>query len=236
VFGWVDVAIHVTAQRKTSASVIAARLLLVVVLVSTSASVSEPLLADVQLSSAGCGALLQRDYWGVIAECRVSPVQLMEDLRRRFCEFPPPELVKFSRAGECGKPLEVGDELDIVIHMATACRVRVVARDPHSVTLATLAGHPEAGRITFGAYRHESGQVVFHIRSRSRSGSSAFSAGFAAIGEAMQTNTWVEFVEAIANTYGAGVVGETNAETEHVEPNADDELVTKPTFLAQGSD
>jgi hypothetical protein len=197
---------------------------------------TERLLADVQLSSAGCGALLQRDYWGVIAECRVSPIQLMDDLRGRFCEFPPPELVKFSRAGECGKPIEVGDELDIVIRMAAECRVRVVARDAHSVTLATLSGHPEAGRITFGAYRHESGGVVFHIRSRSRSGSNVFSAGFVAIGEAMQTNTWVEFVQAVASTYGAGVQGDTNAETAQVEPNADDESVTQPTFVAQGAD
>lgn len=197
---------------------------------------TEPLLADVQLSSAGCGALLQRDYWGAIAECRVSPVQLMDDLRARFCEFPPPELVKFSRSGERGKPLEVGDELDIVIRMTAECRVRVVARDARSVTLATLSGHPEAGRITFGAYRHESGSVVFHIRSRSRAGSNLFSAGFAAIGEAMQTNTWVEFVQAVASTYGSGVLGETNAETEQVEPKADDDSVTKPTFIAEGAD
>ncbi len=196
----------------------------------------EQLKLDVQLAENGSGALLQRDYWALINDCRVSPVELVEDLRHRFCEFPPPELVSFSRAGGGKDPLEVGDELDITIRMAAECRVRVVCREPRSVTLATLAGHPEAGRITFGSYRHESGAVVFHIRSRSRSGSAAFSAGFFAVGEAMQTNTWVEFVETIANTYGSGVNGQTYAETEHVEPNADDASVCKPTFTARGSD
>ncbi len=197
---------------------------------------TEQLKLDIQLAGDGSGALLQRDYWALIKDCRVSPVELVDDLRHRFCEFPPPELVTFSRAGDCGKSLEVGDELEIVIRMAAKCRVRVVCCDPHSVTLATLVGHPEAGRITFGSYRHDSGAVVFHIRSRSRSGSAAFSAGFLAVGEAMQTNTWVEFVETIAHTYGAGVDGQTYAETEHVEPNADDASVCQPTFRAQGSD
>jgi hypothetical protein len=63
-----------------------------------------------------------------------------------------------------GKPgtLEVGDELDIHIRLAGDARVRVVHTCPCSITLATLEGHPEAWRITFGAYRDANGHVVFH--------------------------------------------------------------------------
>lgn len=189
---------------------------------------------DLQTAELGCGALLQRDYWAAIADCRSDPVQLMADLRARFCEFPPPELVKFSRAGDCGQPLVTGDELDIEIQPATKCRVRVVDQNEQSVTFATLPGHPEAGRITFGAYHHDSGAVIFHIRSRSRSGSKAFQAGFFAVGEAMQTNTWVDFVVAVANTYGTGIVGGMHADTTPVEPEPEDAAADEPTFVASG--
>jgi len=191
---------------------------------------------EVQLEKDGAGALLQRDYWAAIADCRVGPAELMEDLRQRFCEFPPADLVSFSRVGTCDAPLGVGDELDIVIRMAGACRVRVTASDAHSFTLATLHGHPEAGRITFGSYRHEGGAVIFHIRSRSRSGSLKFATGFLTLGEAMQTNTWTDFVRTVARTYGTAVLGEVHADTIEVEPRPDDGDVTRPTFSARGAD
>lgn len=189
-----------------------------------------------QLQHDGAGALLQRDYWAAIDECRVRPAELMSDLRQRFCEFPPADLVAFSRSGECDQPLCLGDELDIEIRMAGACRVRVTSCDTHSVTFSTLRGHPEAGRITFGTYRHETGAVIFHIRSRSRSGDAKFAAGFLTIGEAMQTNTWTDFVRTVASTYGAGVLGEVHADTVEVEPTEADRDETCPTFAAGGAD
>ena len=193
------------------------------------------LLENVQLAKDGAGPLLQRDYWAAIEECRLGPAQLMDDLRQRFCDFPS-ELVSFAPVGSCDRPLQVGDELDIAIRMAGQCRVRVTATDAHSFTLATLQGHPEAGRITFGSYRHESGAVIFHIRGRARSGSLKFAAGFLAMGEAMQTNTWADFVRTVAVTYGSGVIGEVHAETTHVEPSDEDADPTRPTFAALGVD
>ena len=190
--------------------------------------------AEFQLEADGCGALLQRDYWAAIQDCRCSPSELMTDLRGRFCEFPPVELVTFERHGSCAQPLALHEELDIAIRMATKCRVRVVNLDEQSFTLATLAGHPEAGRITFGAYRHDSGAVIFQIRSRSRSGNKLFQAGFMAFGEAMQTNTWVDFVVTVASTYGTGVEGTVHAETASVEAEADDATGSAPTFRASG--
>jgi uncharacterized protein DUF1990 len=200
---------------------------------SEASSVSDERL---QLAAHGSGALLQRDYWAAIQDCRVSPAQLIEDLRHRFCEFPPADLVSFSRAGKCDQPLHLGDELEIEIRMAGKCRVRVTGCDAHSLTFATLQGHPEAGRITFGSYRHQSGAVIFHIRSRSRSGDAKFAAGFVTIGEPMQTNTWTDFVRTVAGTYGAGVIGEVHADTLEVEPSEDDLDVSRPTFAAEGAD
>lgn len=195
-------------------------------------------LLDGLLSAAeGAGPLLQRDYWAVIARCGCSPSELMELVASRFAEFAPEELVVFEPEVERDGPLEPGDELRVNIRGAGTCRVRIIHRDRQSLTLATLPGHPEAGRITFGAYRNERGDVIFHIRSRARSGSRVMYLGFRTGGEVMQTNTWTDFVNAVALTVGEGVIGFLHAETtvmkdEH--ESADD--VRGPTFLARGDE
>ena len=188
-----------------------------------------------QCAAEGSGPLLQRDYWALIERCGCSPAQVMEQVERHFAEFAPRELCVFERTGAADAPLEVGEEMRVNIRGAGEARVRVIHRDRQSFTLATLPGHPEAGRITFGAYRNEARDVIFHIRSRARSGSQVIYLGFFTGGEAMQTNTWTDFVNAVALTGGTGVIGTIHAETtvmekEHEE--ADD--VQGPTFIARG--
>lgn len=197
----------------------------------------ERLTSGLQAARAGKGALVQRDYWAVIARCRESPSRILDTLASRFPEFAPADVVVFHRTGEADRPLAPGDELDVDIRFAGRCRVRVVSREAQSITLATLSGHPEAGRITFGAYRNDYGDVVFHIRSRARSGSRAHYVGFLTAGEAMQTNTWTDFVQAVAYTFGEGVIGCVHADSRRMldrEEPEDDELLCQPTFRAEG--
>lgn len=183
----------------------------------------------------GFGPFLQRDYWAVISECRVRPSEIIARLAADFWDFAPSNLCQFKPVGCEGRALRGGDLLSISIPMAPSCEVRVLHMDAQSLTLGTLEGHPEAGRITFGAYRNDLGDVVFHIRSRARSGSLHFYFGFVAVGEAMQTNTWTEFVNRVAATFGSGAVGPVHAETLEIE---DETLSTVipigPTFAARG--
>jgi hypothetical protein len=160
----------------------------------------------------------------------------MERVASQFWEFPPEELVVFRRADGTRAPLEVGDELHVHIRMAGTFRVRVLHKDTNSLTLGTLVGHPEAGRITFGAYRNELGDVLFHIRSLARSGSRGHRVGFLAAGEAMQTNTWTDFVNNVAWTVGEGVMGYVHAETVRRKSGRqpEDEAPCSPTFIARG--
>jgi uncharacterized protein DUF1990 len=183
----------------------------------------------------GAGPLLQRDYWALIDSCTCSPSELMELVASRFAEFAPEELVVFSHEDGRDAPLERGDELRVGIRGAGTFHVRIIHRDRQSLTMATRPGHPEAGRITFGAYRNARGDVIFHIRSRARSGSRVKYLGFRTGGEAMQTNTWTDFVNTVALTVGEGVIGFIHAETTVMEKeheSADD--VRGPTFLARG--
>lgn len=193
------------------------------------------LIEGLLLASQGSGPLLQRDYWGVIRNSRASAPEIARMLARDFHQFAPEELVQFDRIDGADEALEPGVDLEVQIRMAGACRVRVVHKDRNSITLATLAGHPEAGRITFGAYPNEAGDVIFHIRSRARSSSSVKYAGFLAVGEPMQTNTWTDFVDRVAHTVGDGVLGVIHAETTEIADEPDDpESICSPTFVAVG--
>lgn len=183
------------------------------------------------LAKSGVGPLLQRDYWAEIKDCRLTPSQVGSFLAEHFCELAPPELVEFHRTDERADPLTVGDELDIHIRFTGHCGVRVIHADDHSITLGTLRGHPEAGRITFGAYRSKDGGVIFHIRSRARASTRSRYTGFVAVGEPMQTKTWTDFVERVAGLLGAGVRDFVYEESAECADEADEEC---PTFVAEG--
>jgi hypothetical protein len=196
-------------------------------------STTETVAGDTLLTAEqGCGPLLQRDYWAVIAGARLTPPEIGTLLATRFTDFPPASLVTFERCEPSSAPLAPGDLLDVSILLAGSCRVQVLRRDANSLTLGTLAGHPEAGRITFGAYRNQADDVVFHIRSRARSSSKKCLLGYLAAGEAMQTNTWTDFINNLAATVGQGVIGAIHAETATVDEEDDDP--TAPTFVAAG--
>jgi hypothetical protein len=189
--------------------------------------------ADVVPAAEGVGPLLQRDYWAVLDACPLSPSEVAAVVRAQFATFPPEDLVVFQRKDRGDGPLDVGDEIEVKIKPGVTTAVRVLHTDTHSLTLATAEGHPEAGRITFGAYRNEREDVVFHIRSRARSSTSAHYAGFLAAGEAMQTKTWTDFIDRLAHSLADGVIGSIYVETSEVEDDATDEA-DAPTFTATG--
>lgn len=181
----------------------------------------------------GAGPLLQRDYWAVFAACPLKPSEVMDRVAGRFCELPPAALVDFAPAGD--GPLDQDAEIDINIKPAQHCRVRVIHRDRNSLTLGTLVGHPEAGRITFGAYCNPRGELIFHIRSRARSSSTGNLIGFMAIGDAMQTNTWTDFINNTAALLDTPITGVIHVEKQEVEEDAGDAgPLDAPTFIAQG--
>lgn len=179
----------------------------------------------------GAGPLLQRDYWAVLAGCPLKPSELMAHVKANFCKLPPAALVEFVAADGVGQ----GASLDIVIRPGQHCAVKVIHEDDQSITLATLEGHPEAGRITFGAYRNTEGGAIFHIRSRARSTNILKRLGFLAIGDAMQTNTWADFIRNTASSVGAHIPDAIHADTQQVdEVPEDDEPLRSPTFRAEG--
>lgn len=190
---------------------------------------------EIQPAADGSGYLIQRDYWAVLRECSLTPHDVIRILRKRFCELPPEQFVRFTRNTDAGELLDLEEVLTVAIRGAGEVGVRVIHTDDNSITLGTLKGHPEAGRITFGAYRTEQGDVIFHIRSRARSKSPFYLAGFLTAGDAIQTNTWTDLIDRFAHTVGEGVIGKIQALERTVDETDEDGAMNSPTFLARGN-
>lgn len=199
-------------------------------------SVSQDELREgLQPASEGVGPLVQRDYWCVIRRCHFRSRELLSFVRHRFPQIPPEELARFKPSRGEGAPLEIGDELEIRIPGAGEVAVRVVDVGPNSLTVATLVGHPVAGRITFGAYPNAHGDVVFHIRSRSRAASTLDRLGHLVAGDPMQNTTWTDFLDRLAHMTGDGVVGAIHEqESEVPEAVEREDSLFSPTFRAKG--
>lgn len=142
--------------------------------------------------------------------------------------------MQFSRPGTSDDSIAEGDILYVRIRLTGEVKVRVAHICDNSVTLATLKGHPEAGRITFGAYRNDRNDVIFHIRSRARAKSRLHVAGFLILGDPMQTTTWADFIDRLAHIVGDGVLGSIHAEKCAVDPTDADAACDEPTFIARG--
>lgn len=186
------------------------------------------------LAERGVGPLLQRDYWGVVRNPWASPRAVMATVRRYFPSFSPRDLASFERCDGRDAGLSVGDELNVTLPVAGRFLVCVTHVEDQSLTLATEPGHPEAGRITFGCCRNSEGEVVFHIRSRARSSTRRFRAGFLATGEVMQTSTWTDFVNRVGVAFGDGIDGFIHAETTECRDEPAGIASSRPTFLTAG--
>jgi hypothetical protein len=196
-------------------------------------SVSNSENLELQPASEGVGPLLQRDYWAVLDTSKASAKDVMDLVCEKFCDFPPKDLVTFAPANGEQRPLAVGDRLDIRIKLMPPVAVKVIHKDDLSLTLGTLKGHPEAGRITFGAYPNAHEDVIFHIRSRARAASVVDYAGWLLTGDPMQTNTWTDYIDYLAHLVARGVRGCIHADQQVVELDEEDAAMNCPTYLAR---
>jgi hypothetical protein len=188
----------------------------------------------IQLASEGAGPLLQRDYVIVLEGSACTPEAVAEKIRSDFPLFSPVELARFTRPAGAAGPLVVGDTMHVRIRAVGDCGVMVTHREPRSLTLRTLEGHPEAGRITFGAYRDEAGHLVCRIRSRARQRNRRLFTGYLMAGIHGQTRVWVTFLERLAAACGGRLLGEVLTSTDEVEELPEDWGAGEaPTFVTQ---
>jgi hypothetical protein len=187
----------------------------------------------VQLATEGTGPLWQRDYSGVIVDTPYAPEEVMRLLLREFPRFSPEEGAAFHRLGDPSQPLVMDEEMTIDLRGYGECAVRVVRVDERSLTLRTLEGHLEAGRITFGAYRDERSRLVFRITGRYRISGPLRYVGYRLFGMPIQEAIWGEFIKRVAAAVGGRLEGEVEVNTRKVPELAGDrgelETATFPT-------
>jgi len=189
---------------------------------------------QIQTAPSGHGPLWHRDYWAEISGTSSTPEELLNLVRADFPAFSPPELAAFS--SERSTPLEVNDEMKVVIKGYGECTVRCVHLGANSFTLRTLDDHPEAGRISFGSYR-ENGNLVFRISSRARATDRLRHAGYKLVGQKMQTQTWLEFLKNVVEKSGGEMSGKIRVRTREVKSTlADLGDLNTPTFIAKDRD
>ena len=176
----------------------------------------------VQTTADGEGPLWQRDYVGVITGTQYAPEDVMRLLLTEFPRLSPDTRARFQRRGDPDQPLQLGEDLEIDLKGYGHCGVRVVGIDGRSLTLRTLEGHLEAGRITFGVYRDEQSRLVFRIRSRSRIIGPLRYLGYRLFGMPVQESIWCEFVRRVAQAVGGQLEGKVQVEDVKVEENAAD--------------
>ena len=185
---------------------------------------------EIRYASEGSGPLVERDYRAIFRGVDRTPEEVAEVVRARFPDFAPSETAVFRRCEDQCPPLVVGDVMEIKITLLGLCRVRVVHSDSRSVTLRTLEGHPEAGRITFGAYL-EGDKLAFRILSRTRQASFLKYLGYLVLGKQLQSRCWIGFLWKLAETLGGTLEGPVRVSTKAVKDRPSDWGATDtPTF------
>ncbi len=177
---------------------------------------------DLQVPADGVGPLFHRRYAVRIAGAQLSPAELVLRLREDLDAFAPSEFASFQRSSGDGRML-AGDEYLVRMPGPWDGPVRVARIDRHSIRLATLAGHLEAGQIEFRAAEDGRG-LRFTIESWARSGDRLSNLLYtrARMAKEVQLHMWVSFLERVIEHSGGRRDGRIEIETRRVDEPADD--------------
>ncbi len=175
---------------------------------------------DHQKESSGVGELTHRRYSIEVPRSTFSRPSLIQEIERRVHELSPTQLAAFEKtSGEPSRML-VGDEYDITMLGPWNGSVRVAEVTDDSFTLVTLTGHPEAGHICFSVKEHphqsESFTVMIESWARARDKRVHVAYDTLSVGQQVQTEVWVTFLQRVAELTGCKEVPEVQIDTEEL--------------------
>ena len=148
----------------------------------------------------GFGQMWEKIYRLFIQDSMYSPEYLISTLKSKFTDFQP----SFNRffASDAGiKPGEI-----VLIDSMTpggpvSTGVMILYSDETSFTFCTPEGHPEAGWVSFSAYR-DGGSTVVQIYGLTRSNDPLFEAAFHLVGTKIQIRIWKHVLASLAAHLG----------------------------------
>ena len=175
-------------------------------------------LDEVQRIGDGAGALFHRRYRARVREPQLSPEALMARLQADPDLAAPSEFATFKKVvGDTGC-MRSGDEYIVRMPGPWDGPVRVVEASPRHFRLMTLAGHLEAGQISFRV-GGDDGHIEFEIESWARSASRLTDLLYDHLRMAKETqlHMWTSFLERIIALSGGRRDGRLEIRTRRVE-------------------
>ncbi len=166
--------------------------------------------APLQLLTSGTGPLYIRSYQADIAQPKLTPEQLMQEVMADLNDCTPGEMAYFEKTkGQPGQ-MAVGDEYNVQVIGPWDGPVRVIRVTPTSFTFVTLQDHFEAGEITFSVTEHPDKENVirFRIQSWARSSNriTDFLYRILGISQFAQTTMWASFCAQVVAKSGGELI------------------------------
>lgn len=156
----------------------------------------------------GFGQLWEKTYKLHLIDVKLSPEQIIEIMKTNFPGFQPSQN-RFYPSEKGIKPGEI-----ILINASTpggqiATGVLVLYADEHSFTFITPQGHPEAGWVTFTAFR-ENGSTMMQIQGLARASDPVYEVAFRLAGSSLQQQIWTHVLESLAKHVGSSAMVQFN--------------------------
>lgn len=179
---------------------------------------------DTQQAKDGSGPLVHRRYEIALPDRAVTRDIVLRLMQLHLTELAPAALANFEKSEGSDEVFCVGDEYEITMLGPWNGAVRVAEMTRDSFTLVTLAGHPEAGHITFSVEEDATAFGTLRVRieswARSRDALVAAAYGTLGIGKQVQTEVWITFLQRLAVLAGVGTRPEVNITTESLAEEA----------------
>ncbi len=173
---------------------------------------------ELQQPADGVAPFFHRRYRTRIRDARLSPEELIDQVRRDPNAVAPSEFAWFHKVAGEDDDMRAGDEY--VVHMPGPWNgpVRVVEVTPRSFRLATLDGHLEAGQIAFSAGR-EAELLTFAVESWASSGDrlSRLLYHRLRMAKEIQLHMWTSLIERVVDLSQGRMTGGIDIDTRRVD-------------------
>ncbi len=168
-----------------------------------------------QRISEGTGPLFFRMYHVDIVRPALDAAALMKRVQADPGAFSPVEIARFEKTCGIEGQMQEGDEFYIHISSLWDGPVRVAKVAETHFSLATLAGHLEAGSIRFSLRPRPQGGLRFEIVSCARSASASVNIVYdwLRLARGKQTLMWTTFSRRVAEASGGEILGEVEVRT-----------------------
>ncbi|MGC8603655.1 MAG: hypothetical protein ACP5VS_08215, partial [Desulfomonilaceae bacterium] len=148
----------------------------------------------------GFGQLWEKTYRLHIDDPSICPEQILDDLKKNFPSFQPPFNHFYPSSGGI-KPGEIVLIDSITPGGPVSTGVMILYADELSFTFCTPQGHPEAGWVTFSAFKSD-GKTTVQIYGLTRSNDPIFETAFRLVGSKIQIKIWTHVLTSLAAYLG----------------------------------